>query len=258
LPRTAAMDSAYTNPDNDHRGPWRRSDLAARNFYSKGLYAIETPSGKVVDGPPSGSYWRVSQAELERLDTDGRIYWGTKGESRPYLKRFLSEVAGGRVPSSVWHPEEVGFVRNGKEEVRALHGDVFATPKPEKLLERVVRIASNTGDILLDCFAGSGTTAAVAHKMGRRWVTAEILPSTVEQFTQPRLTKVVHGEDPGGITKAVDWQGGSGFVTVTVGPSMYEDTAYGVVLAEWAQGERFARAVAGQLGFTWQKSAQPL
>ena len=137
-------------------------------------------------------------------------------------------------------------------------GAPFATPKPERLLERVIHIGSNTGDIVLDCFAGSGTTAAVAHKMGRRWVTAEILPSTVEQFTQPRLTKVVHGEDPGGITKAVDWQGGSGFVTVTVGPSMYEDTAYGVVLAEWAQGERFARAVAGQLGFTWQKSAQPL
>ena len=125
-------------------------------------------------------------------------------------------------------------------------------------MERALRIGSNPGDIILDCFAGSGTTAAVAHKMGRRWVTAEIVPSTVEQFTQPRLTKVVNGEDPGGITKSVDWQGGSGFVTVTVGPSMYDDTPYGVVLADWAQGEQFARAVAGQLGFTWQPDAQPL
>jgi adenine-specific DNA-methyltransferase len=130
LPRTEQMDAAYTNPDGDARGPWRRGDLAARNFYSRGLYAITTPSGRHIDGPPSGSYWRVSEEELHRLDGDGRIYWGPAGESRPYLKRFLSEVAGGRVPSSVWPPEEVGFVRNGKEEVRALVGDVFATPKP--------------------------------------------------------------------------------------------------------------------------------
>lgn len=122
LGRTEAMDSAYTNPDNDERGPWRRGDLAARNYYSRGLYAITTPSGRVIDGPPSGSYWRVSEDELTRLDAEGRIYWGPAGGSRPYLKRFLSEVQGGRVPSSVWHPEEVGFVRNGKEEVRALIG----------------------------------------------------------------------------------------------------------------------------------------
>jgi len=155
----------------------------------------------------------------------------------------------------------VGGSRDANRELKAVFqpaSSVFATPKPERLLERVIHIGSNPGDIVLDCFAGSGTTAAVAHKMGRRWVTAEILPSTVEQFTQPRLTKVVHGEDPGGITKSTGWEGGSGFVTVTVGPSMYEDTPYGVVLAEWATGERFARAVAGQLGFTWQVNAEPL
>ncbi len=258
LPRTAAMDSAYTNPDGDPRGPWRRGDLAARNFYSKGLYAVTTPSGKVIPGPPSGSYWRVSEEELGRLDADGRIYWGTHGDSRPYLKRFLSEVAGGRVPSSVWHPEEVGFVRNGKEEARALVGDVFATPKPERLLERVLQVASVSGDIVFDCFAGSGTTAAVAHKMGRRWVTVELSPSTVEQFTLPRLTKVVAGEDPGGITKAAGWEGGGGFRTLTVGPSMYEDTPFGVLLAEWATNGRFAKAVAGQLGFEFQDDAAPL
>lgn len=258
LPRTDAMDSAYTNPDNDSRGPWRRGDLAARNFYSKGLYAVTTPSGKTIDGPPSGSYWRVAREELERLDADGRIYWGAAGDSRPYLKRFLSEVAGGRVPSSVWHPEEVGFVRNGKEEARALVGEVFATPKPERLLERVIHIGSNSGDIVLDLFGGSGTTAAVAHKMGRRWVTSEISSSTVQQFTLPRLTKVVEGADLGGITKSVGWQGGGEFRTVEVGSSMYEDTPFGVVLAGWAQGERFARAVAGQLGFAWQPDELPL
>jgi adenine-specific DNA-methyltransferase len=92
LPRTEAMDAAYSNPDDDHRGPWRRGDLAARNFYSKGTYPVVTPSGRAISGPPSGSYWRVSEQELRRLDEDGRIYWGPDGGSRPYLKRFLSEV----------------------------------------------------------------------------------------------------------------------------------------------------------------------
>ncbi len=200
LARTDSMDSAYTNPDNDLRGPWRRGDLAARNYYSKGLYPVTTPSGRMIDGPPSGSYWRVSLEQLNRLNADGRIYWGPNGDSRPYLKRFLTDVTAGRVPSSVWHPEEVGFVRNGKEEVRALVGDVFATPKPERLLQRIIQMATDPADIVLDCYAGSGTTAAVAHKMGRRWITSEWSPNTVATFTMPRLQKVVTNEDPGGIT----------------------------------------------------------
>lgn len=200
LPRTEAMDAAYMNPDNDPRGPWRRSDMAARNKYSKGLYAVTTPGGRVIDGPPSGSYWRISEDEMNRLDADRRIYWGPDGMSRPYIKRFLTEVQGGRIPSTVWTPEEVGFVRNGKEEVRALVGDVFATPKPERLLQRIIHIATNPGDIVLDCFAGSGTTAAVAHKMGRRWVTSELSRTNVETYTKPRLLKVISGEDRGGIS----------------------------------------------------------
>jgi len=251
LPRTEQMDSAYTNPDGDARGPWRRGDLAARNFYSRGLYTITTPSGRHIDGPPSGSYWRVSEDELHRLDGDGRIYWGPTGESRPYLKRFLSEVAGGRVPSSVWPPEEVGFVRNGKEEVRALVGDVFATPKPERLMERIIYIATSPGDLVLDCFAGSGTTAAVAHKMGRRWVTSEREADTIERFTRPRLAKVIAGEDPGGITEAVEWKGGGGFRHLRIGPSIFDlDAETGdVFLAEWATNGAFSEAVAAQLGF---------
>ena len=258
LPRTEAMDAAYDNPDDDPRGPWRRSDLAARNYYSKGLYPVQTPAGRLIDGPPSGSYWRVSEEELHRLDSEGRIYWGADGRSRPYLKRFLAEVSAGRVPSSVWHPEEVGFVRNGKEEVRALVGDVFATPKPERLLQRVLQIGSEPGDIVLDVFGGSGTTAAVAQKMGRRWVISELSQSTIDKFLLPRLAAVVEGNDPGGITKDVGWQGGGGFRTVTVGPTMYEVTPVGVMLADWATNGKFARAVAGQLGFTFQPDAAPL
>ena len=257
LPRTDSMDSAYVNPDDDPRGPWRRGDLAARNYYSKGLYAVTTPSGRVIDGPPSGSYWRVSREELARLDADGRIYWGTDGSSRPYLKRFLTDVAGGRVPSTVWSPEEVGFVRNGKEETRALVGDVFATPKPEKLLERVLFIGSSPGDIVMDLFGGSGSTAAVAQKMGRRWVTSEISAVTVTDFTAPRLAQVVLGTDSGGITSATGWTGGGGFRTVQVADSLYSVTPLGVMLAQDAGGERFARAMAGQLGFDWEPDSDP-
>lgn len=251
LERTAAMDAAYTNPDDDPRGPWRRSDLAARNPYSRGLYKITTPSGRLIEGPPSGSYWRIAKEELERLDADGRIYWGADGSSRPYIKRFLTEVAAGRVPSSVWHPEEVGFVRNGKEEVRALVGDVFATPKPERLMERIVQIGSNPGDVVLDCFAGSGTTAAVAHKLGRRWITCEWSRETVETYTLPRLEKVVAGNDPGGITESVGWEGGGGFRVLDVAPSMFEDDEGIIVLSDWATGGALGEATAAQLGFAY-------
>lgn len=124
-------------------------------------------------------------------------------------------------------------------------------------MERIIHIGSNPGDLVVDVFGGSGTTAAVAHKMGRRWVTAEILPTTVEQFTLPRLVKVVDGDDPGGISEKVGWAGGGGFRTVTVGPSMYEVTPVGVLLADWATNGRLARAVAGQLGFTFDETAAP-
>ena len=250
LPRTAEMDAAYTNPDNDPRGPWRRGDLAARNPYSKGLYPVTTPSGRVIDGPPSGSYWRVSAEELARLNADGRIYWGVDGDTRPYLKRFISEVSTGRVPSTVWSPEEVGFVRNGKEEVRALVGDVFATPKPERLLERIVRIGSDPGDIVLDCYGGSATTAAVAHKMKRRWVTVELSGETVGKFVRPRLQKIIDGTDPGGITDEAEWKKGGGYTESRVAPSMFEDVEGTIVLSDWATNGQLAEAVAAQLKFT--------
>lgn len=167
----------------------------------------------------------------------------------------MSEVAGGRVPSTVWHPEEVGFVRNGKEEVRALVGDVFATPKPERLIERVIHIGSDPGDIVLDCFLGSGTTAAVAHKMGRRWVGIERGRDTLEKFAIPRLTKVVAGQDPGGVTAAVGWAGGGGFRILDVGPSMFEDDEGVVMLAEWASNSALAEATAAQLGYAYESAA---
>ena len=259
LGRTAEMDAAYKNPDGDPRGPWKAGDLLANKPYSLGVYPITTPSGREIAGPPPGRFWRVSKAKLDEMAADNRIWWGADGGNIPAVKRFLSEVRG-RVPQTWWPHVEVGHNQSGKNEIQRLFSGIvpFATPKPEALLERVVTIGSGPGDVVLDCFSGSGTTAAVAHKMGRRWVTSEISASTVEQFTLPRLMKVVKGDDPGGITKSVGWPGGGGFQTVEVGPSMYEDTPYGVVIADWATSARFARAVAGQLGFQWHPDAAPL
>jgi adenine-specific DNA-methyltransferase len=255
LDRTEAMATAYTNPDNDERGPWRRGDLAARNPYSQGLYPITTPSGRVIAGPPSGSYWRISEDKLAELDADGRIYWGPRGDSRPYIKRFLSEVSEGRVPGSIWSPEEVGFVRNGKEEVRRLVPDAepFATPKPERLMHRIVSIATDPGDIVLDPFVGSGTTAAVAHKMGRRWVAIEREAATVDTFALPRLSGVVAGPDSGGATEATKWSGGGGFRVLKVAASMFDADDGMVFLAEWMTNGALAEATAAQLGFTYEE-----
>jgi adenine-specific DNA-methyltransferase len=246
LDRTEAMTAAYSNPDDDARGPWRRGDLAARNPYSLGLYTITTPSGRVIEGPPSGSYWRISKEKLDELDADGRIYWGPRGNSRPYIKRFLSEVSEGRVPGSIWSPEEVGFVRNGKEEVRRLVPGVepFATPKPERLMHRIISVASNPGDIVLDPFVGSGTTVAVAHKMGRRWVAIEREGAIIDAYVLPRLSGVVAGADSGGATDLTGWAGGGGFRVLSMAASMFDADEGMVFLADWMTNGALAEATA--------------
>ncbi|UIZ93334.1 site-specific DNA-methyltransferase [Corynebacterium sp. CNCTC7651] len=199
--RSAGSDAKYTNPDNDPRGPWKPGDFSANKPYSKGIYPITTPSGRVIPGPPQGLYWRSSLETLRKLDADNRIWWGKEGNNSPAPKRFLSEVRGA-VPQTIWAYEAVGHNQTAKNEIQALFPgqNPFTTPKPERLLERVIHIATNPGDIVLDVFAGSGTTAAVAKKMGRHWVTCELVEDTFNRFTRPRLEKVINGEDQGGIS----------------------------------------------------------
>jgi adenine-specific DNA-methyltransferase len=258
LGRTDKSNAIYSNPDNDPRGPWLAGDPYANKPYSRGLYEYEGPTGRIFT-PPPGKFWRIAEAKLRELDEDGRIWWGPNSDARPSIKRYLSEV-GDLVPRTMWFSADVGSNRTSNREMKALFPDLpaFSTPKPERLLERVIRIGSSPGDIVLDCFAGSGTTAAVAHKTGRRWVSSEILEDTVDTFTRPRLEKIVNGDDPGGITADVGWSGGRGFRCVQVGPSMYVDSPYGVLLSDDATNGLFSRAVAGQLGYEFQPFAAPL
>lgn len=164
LPRSAGAEARYKNPDNDPRGPWTSGDLQARNFYSEGTYPITCPSGCVVPGPGSGSYWRVSKSKFLELDKDGRIWWGRDGNGMPRLKRFLSEVKEGLVPQTLWSFGEVGHTQDAKKELLDVlqfpdSGIVFSTPKPLRLLDRILRLSTCPNDLVLDFFAGSGTTA---------------------------------------------------------------------------------------------------
>lgn len=222
LPRTPTQDSHYTNPDKDPRGPWMSDNLTARNPYSLGLYSVTCPSGRTIDGPPTGRYWSISHENLKKLDLDNRIWWGKDGNGMPRRKRFLSEVSGGRVPQTLWSYEDVGHTQDAKKEIVSLFGnDVFGTPKPERLIQRIVHISTTPGDLILDSFLGSGTTAAVAQKMGRRFIGIEMGEHAVTHCA-PRLRKVVDGEQ-GGISEAMNWHGGGGFRFFKLGDPIFEE-----------------------------------
>jgi adenine-specific DNA-methyltransferase len=256
-PRTEEQDNRYKNPDNDPRGIWASDNLTARNPYSLGLYPITCPSGRVVEGPPKGTYWRVSKEKFDALDKDNRIWWGADGNNMPRLKRFLSDVQGGVVPQSIWMHTEVGNTQEAKKEALPYGtsvDDMFETPKPERLIKRVLEIATNPGDLVLDSFAGSGTTGAVAHKMGRRWIMIE-LGEHCHTHIIPRLKKVIDGEDKGGITESVEWKGGGGFRYYHLAPSLLEKDKWGNwVINKAYNPAMLAQAVCKLEGFTYSPS----
>ncbi len=256
LPRSERLNATYKNPDKDPRGPWTSGDLSARNFYGAGTYPITCPSGKVIPGPPNGMYWRVSKEKFAEMDRDNRIWWGLVGNNTPRIKRFLSEVKSGVVPQTIWMNAEVGNTQEAKKESIELFGPTaaFSTPKPERLLDRVLAIATNPGDLVLDSFAGSGTTGAVAHKMGRQWIMVE-LGDHCDTHILPRIKKVIDSADRGGVTKTTGWKGGGGFRYFDLAPSLLEQDRYGNwVISREYRPEMLAEAMCKHLGFTYSPS----
>jgi adenine-specific DNA-methyltransferase len=255
LPRSPEQIKRYRNPDDDPRGPWLQgADSTAKSGSEKNRFEVELPSGRRTR-PPKGVYWRFSPETFEQALAENRVYFGSDGDGMPILKRYLSDVQDGVVPRTWWPASEVGSNMSAKRDhLRKMFPDVepFATPKPEPLLYRVLQIASSPGDIVLDCFAGSGTTAAVAQKMGRRWVVIERSADTVETYASPRLTKVVRGEDPRGVTELLDWKGGGGFRVLDVAPSMFEAEDGLVFLSDRMTNGDLAEATAAQLGFEYE------
>ncbi len=258
LPRSEELDNSYSNPDNDPRGPWTTNAVQARNYYSLGTYEIRSPKG-IVFKPPKGTYWRVSEANFHQLDSDNRIWWGKNGDSIPRVKKFLSEAKQGVVPATLWFHQDCGTNAEAKTELRALLGgvddaDMFLTPKPEKLLKRILELASNPGDWILDSFSGSGTTGAVAQKMNRRWIMVE-LGEHCHTHIIPRLKKVIDDEDSGGITKAVEWEGGGGFRYFRLAPSLLTQDKWGNwVISKEYNAPMLAEALCKLEGFTYSPS----
>jgi adenine-specific DNA-methyltransferase len=256
LPRDEKSASKYTNPDNDPRGPWRLGPIFAAEERHEGLmYEITTPSGRKVK-PPKGSHWRMIESEFWRLVEERRIVFGSQGDNVPAVKLYLNEVQGGLVPRTWWPHTEVGHSQEAKREIQALFPGVvpFDTPKPERLLQRVIEMSSNTDEWVLDSFAGSGTTGAVAHKMGRRWIMVE-LGEHCHTHIIPRLKKVIDGEDKGGITEAVGWKGGGGFRYYHLAPSLLEKDKWGNwVINKAYNPTMLAQAVCKLEGFTYAPS----
>lgn len=232
LERSEKHNSSYTNPDNDERGAWNSVTFTGNknrterpNLY----YAIINPNTGEKVWPPENLTWRASKDRTDDLLKNHLLYWGKDGKSRsPRMKNFLSD-AKPVVPRSFWGYSEVGHTQESKNEIKALFDNVlFSTPKPERLIQRILHIATNPNDLVLDSFLGSGTTAAVAHKMGRRYIGIE-LGEHAQTHCQTRLQKVVDGEQ-GGISKAVNWQGGGGFRFLKLGAAVFDE--YGSLNAE--------------------------
>lgn len=243
-------EGGHSNPDNDPRGPWRSIPFSAQGFRPNQMYEILTPNGDRLT-PPTGRCWGATEPVFKAYLDDGRVYFPKGGSGRPRIKQYAGEEEG-LAPMTWWPADFAGDNQAAKKESLALFGSsAFATPKPEGLIEKIIAISSNAGDLVLDSFAGSGTTGAVAHKMGRRWIMVEV-GDHADTHIAPRLTKVIDGEDGGGVTDAVGWSGGGGFRYYTLAPSLLERDVYdNWVIAPEYNGPMLAEAMCKHLGFTY-------
>jgi adenine-specific DNA-methyltransferase len=259
LGRTESSNSAYSNPDNDPRGPWREIDYKCAksaeerpNLY----YAIKHPVTGEEVWPRKSRVWAYGQETHEKHLQEKLLWWGKTGNySLPKLKKFHSDASSTLVPRTLWFTSEVDQTRTARKEIKDLFPEhPFETPKPERLIHRIITLATNPGDIVLDSFAGSGTTGAVAHKMGRRWIMVE-LGEHCHTHILPRMKKVVDGEDQGGISKTVEWKGGGGFRYYYLAPSLLEQDKWGRwVISKEFNAAMMAEAVCKLEGFQYAPS----
>lgn len=253
--RTETQDARYKNPDNDPRGNWTSGPLQRNEARDYAIFPIISPTGK-EHWPPKGTSWRFTKEKVVELISENRIWFGERGNNVPRLKRFLSDVSDTIPATTWWDYQNFGHNDEAKREAKALTdgADIFGTPKPERLISKVLELATNTGDLVLDSFAGSGTTGAVAHKMGRRWIMVE-LGGHCHTHVIPRLQKVIDGEDKGGITESVNWQGGGGFRYYSLAPSLIVNDRWGnpVINPEY-NAAHLAEALCKLEGFTYAPS----
>lgn len=252
--KTEKQNSRYRNPDNDPRGPWKPGDTLRNEVREYAVFPVTLPSGRQV-WPSDGTSWRYTKEKFAELVSDNRIWFGKNGDARPAIKRFLSEVSSTMPAQSIWPYDEVGHNDESKKESKALFGSaVFGTPKPERLIQRIIELSSNEGDLVLDSFAGSGTTGAVAHKLGRKWIMIE-LGEHCQTHILPRLKKVIDGEDQGGISKKLSWQGGGGFRFYKLAPSLLEQDRWGRwVISKDYDAAMLAEALCKLEGFVYAPS----
>lgn len=256
LTRSDELNAKYSNPDDDPRGPWYPTNLSVKTFSEKNYYPIISPAGKEFFPPPTRC-WVVSKEKYQTLLEDRRIWFGSKGESRPYKKTFLSEVQQGTVPTTLWLHSEVGHNIEAKSEARKLfgdQGDLFSTPKPERLIKRILEISTTEQDLVLDSFAGSGTTGAVAVKMNRKWIQIE-LGEHAFTHCHPRIKKVVDGTDLGGISTSVNWKGGGGFKFYELAPSFIDIDEFGnPVIDDYYNDTKLIKAMCKLTNYTFAPS----
>ncbi|MBR5594646.1 MAG: site-specific DNA-methyltransferase [Bacteroidaceae bacterium] len=256
LKRSKTQLQTYKNLDNDPRGPWTSADCTVGPAVEEKLYELTTPSGRKIL-PPAGRCWLFTKERLEEMIADNRIWFGKDGNNAPRVKKFISEVKAGVTPMSLWLRDEVGDNQEAKREIKSFNFDsVFDTPKPERLIERVLTLGSNEGDIVLDSFLGSGTTAAVAQKMRRRYIGVE-MGNHAYTHCAVRLKKVIDGTDQGGISKAQNWKGGGGFRFYELAPSLLKEDKFGnLVINKEYNADMLAAAMAKQEGYTYAPSIE--
>jgi adenine-specific DNA-methyltransferase len=259
LPRTSEMDERYRNPDNHPKGPWKATPLYAKRTGSEKerAFSFQFKNGFIWT-PPRGTSPRFPADTLRMMDDNDEIWFGVDGTANPSRKTFLSELKiSGTPASTLWLHSDVGHNHEARDEVKAINpDDPFDTPKPERLIKRILELATAPGDLVLDSFGGSGTTGAVAHKMGRRWIMVE-LGEHAKTHIVPRMQKVIDGTEKGGVTEVVNWQGGGGYRFYKLAPSLLQrDKWNNLVINKGYQPEMLAEAMCKHFNYTYAPSAE--